>query len=95
MTKFMKIVVNGASEYFNASNITSIEKSLPSGVTQIEVMYSSLRTPNFKIQQFATAGKAPSYIVDAINRANSTSHTDNVYIPELRQGAQPIIDNVT
>lgn len=95
MTKFMKIVVNGATEYFNVSNIISTEKTYVSGVTQLEIMYDSVRLPNFKFQQFFTAGKAPSYLVEAISIANSSSHTNNVYNPELRQGSQPIINNVT
>jgi len=94
MTKFMKIEVNGSYEYFNTSNILATEKAYINGVTQVEIMYSSIKNPGFKLQEFGTSGKSPDYLVEAIMASNSTSHTSNVYIPELKQGSQPRIDNI-
>jgi len=95
MAKFMKVVVGSTHEYFNTNNIVGTEKQLSQFLSQIELVYPSVRSSSYKLQLFSAPSNIGDYFNQAIMNANSSSHTNNVYDPELTQGKQPTVSNVS
>ena len=94
MVKFIKIVNAGTHEYYNANNIVAIAKLITNGLTQTTIYYDSTKSKQYNFTTYGQNLDVGDYIIEAIMNANSSSHTNNVYYPEITQGEQPSIDSV-
>lgn len=90
----MKVVNGSTHEYFNTNNILGTEQTIASTFVQLELVYPSLRSNSYKLQAFSVPSNVANYFNEAIMNANSSSHTNNVYDPELTQGKQPTVNNI-
>ena len=95
MVKFIKLKVNSRHEYFNASGIIGVTKSLVGGLTGAILRYETNKSPAYTLIAYGGGSIMGDYIIEAVMNANSSSHTSNVYYPEITQGTQPSIDNVS
>lgn len=95
MTKFMQINVLGEHTYLNTNRIICTESNISNILCGLELVYSSVRNNNFKLQSYTSYNaKFMQYFVEAISNSNSSSHTNNIYKPELTQGNQPTINAI-
>jgi hypothetical protein len=95
MVKFIKLDIAGINEYYNANNIVAIDKKMTGTTTQTFIYYDSSRSSQYTFNTFVQNLDVSNYIIEAIMNANSSSHTNNVYYPEITQGKQPSIDSAS
>ena len=94
MVKFIKLKNGSAHEYFNVSNIVGVTKGLYGSYNQTILRYETTKSQQYTITAFADKAIG-DYIIEAVMNANSSSHTNNVYNPEITQGTQPAIGSIT
>lgn len=91
----MKVIVGGEHVYFNTNRIICTESTVSQFLCSLELVYSSVRNNNFKIQSFTSYNtEFMQYFIQAISNSNSKSHTKNIYKPELSQGTQPTVNSI-
>tara|TARA_R110002073_G_scaffold263493_1_gene426579 strand:- start:612 stop:899 length:288 start_codon:yes stop_codon:yes gene_type:complete len=95
MVKFIKVNVNSAHEYFNVSSVIGVRKNLTGFASQAIILYETTKSPAYTLLAFEGGSTIGDYIIEAVMNANSSSHTSNVYYPEITQGTQPSVANIT
>lgn len=94
MVKFIKVNVNSAHEYFNVSGVIGVRKNLTGFASQITLLYETTKSPTYTLTSFQGGSNIGDYIIEAAMNANSSSHTSNVYYPEITQGTQPSVSTI-
>ena len=95
MVKFIKLKKGSAHEYFNVSNIVGMEKGISGFISNIALIYETTKSSVIKLNFFGQNLRFGDYIIEAVMNANSSSHTNNVYNPEITQGTQPTIGSIS
>ena len=94
MAKFIKLKNGSAHEYFNVSSVVGVTKSLTLLLNRTTLRYETTKSQQYTITAFFNRFIG-DYIIEAVMNANSSSHTNNVYNPEITQGTQPAIGSIT
>lgn len=97
MVKFIKVNVGSPfkHEYFNVSSVIGVRKALTGFISQTTLLYETTKSPAYTLNSFEGGSNIGDYIIEAAMNANSSSHTSNVYYPEITQGTQPSVANIT
>ena len=94
MVKFIKLKNVSVHEYLNVSSVVGVTKGLYGFFNQTILRYETTKSQQYTITAFPDK-LIGDYIIEAVMNANSSSHTSNVYYPEITQGTQPTIGSIT